>query len=132
MVIDFGCGLGIFVIVVFKFGVMSVVGVDNDLQVFIVLIDNVECNVVVDWLVVFLLEDFVGVFVDVFVVNIFVGLFGELVFIFVVVVKFGVLFVILGIFDGQQDELFICYGEWFDELCVDKCEDWVCISGCCC
>lgn len=31
MVIDFGCGLGIFVIVVLKLGVKCVIGIDIDL-----------------------------------------------------------------------------------------------------
>ena len=128
-VTDFGCGSGILAIAALKLGAMSAVGVDNDPQALTASVDNAERNAVADRLAVFLPEDFDGAPADVFVANILAGPLGELAPTFAAAAKPGAPFAISGILDGQQDELLVRYGEWFDELRVDKREDWVRISG---
>jgi ribosomal protein L11 methyltransferase len=128
-VTDFGCGSGILAIAALKLGAKSAVGVDNDPQALTASIDNAERNAVADRLTVFLPEDFDGAPADVFVANILAGPLGELAPVFAAAARPGAPFAISGILDGQQDELLARYGEWFDELRVDKREDWVRISG---
>lgn len=128
-VTDFGCGSGILAIAALKLGAASAVGVDNDPQALTASIDNAERNAVADRLAVFLPEDFDGAPADVFVANILAGPLGELAPTFAAAAKPGAPFAISGILDGQQDELLTRYGEWFDDLRVDKREDWVRISG---
>lgn len=128
-VTDFGCGSGILAIAALKLGAKSAVGVDNDPQALTASIDNAERNAVADRLTVFLPADFDGTPADVFVANILAGPLGELAPTFAAAAKPGAPFAISGILDGQQDELLARYGEWFDELRVDKREDWVRISG---
>ncbi|MGN6738763.1 50S ribosomal protein L11 methyltransferase [Dyella sp.] len=128
-VTDFGCGSGILAIAALKLGAASAVGVDNDPQALTASIDNAERNAVADRLAVFLPQDFDGAPADVFVANILAGPLGELAPTFAAAAKAGAPFAISGILDGQQDELLVRYGEWFDELRVDKREDWVRISG---
>ena len=128
-VTDFGCGSGILAIAALKLGAASAVGVDNDPQALTASVDNAERNAVADRLAVYLPEDFDGAPADVFVANILAGPLGELAPTFAAAAKPGAPFAISGILDGQQDELLARYGEWFDELRVDKREDWVRISG---
>jgi ribosomal protein L11 methyltransferase len=128
-VTDFGCGSGILAIAALKLGAKSAVGVDNDPQALTASIDNAERNAVADRLAVFLPQDFDGAPADVFVANILAGPLGELAPTFAAAAKPGAPFAISGILDGQQDELLARYGEWFDNLRVDKREDWVRISG---
>lgn len=128
-VTDFGCGSGILAIAALKLGAISAVGVDNDPQALTASIDNAERNAVADRLAVFLPEDFDGAPADVFVANILAGPLGELAPTFAAAAKPGAPFAISGILDGQQDELLARYGEWFDDLRVDRREDWVRISG---
>ncbi|MGN6234508.1 50S ribosomal protein L11 methyltransferase [Dyella sp.] len=128
-VTDFGCGSGILAIAALKLGAMSAVGVDNDPQALTASVDNAERNAVANRLAVFLPENFDGAPADVFVANILAGPLGELAPTFAAAAKPGAPLAISGILDGQQDELLARYGEWFDELRVDKREDWVCISG---
>jgi ribosomal protein L11 methyltransferase len=128
-VTDFGCGSGILAIAALKLGAASAVGVDNDPQALTASIDNAERNAVADRLAVFLPEDFDGAPADVFVANILAGPLGELAPTFAAAAKPGAPFAISGILDGQQDELLARYREWFDDLRVDKREDWVRISG---
>ncbi|WP_431635520.1 50S ribosomal protein L11 methyltransferase [Dyella sp. KULCS107] len=128
-VTDFGCGSGILAIAALKLGAASAVGVDNDPQALTASVDNAERNAVADRLAVFLPDDFDGAPADVFVANILAGPLGELAPTFAAAAKPGAPFAISGILDGQQDELLARYGEWFDELRVDKREDWVRISG---
>lgn len=132
IVFDFGCGLGILVLVVLKFGVVCVVGVDNDLQVVIVIGDNVECNGFQDCIVVYLLVDELLVIYLVVVVNILVLVLDVLVEVLVVCVVFGGCIVLLGILYGQEGELLECYVLWFEVLEVVQDEDWMCIIGICC
>ena len=128
-VTDFGCGSGILAIAALKLGAISAVGVDNDPQALTASIDNAERNAVADRLAVFLPEDFDGAPANVFVANILAGPLGELAPTFAAAAKPGAPFAISGILDGQQDELLARYGEWFDDLRVDRREDWVRISG---
>ena len=92
-------------------------------------VDNAERNAVANRLAVFLPENFDGAPADVFVANILAGPLGELAPTFAAAARPGAPFAISGILDGQQDELLARYGEWFDELRVDRREDWVRISG---
>ncbi|MGA0588405.1 50S ribosomal protein L11 methyltransferase [Dyella sp. KRB-257] len=128
-VTDFGCGSGILAIAALKLGAASAVGVDNDPQALTASIDNAGRNAVADRLAVFLPQDFDGAPADVFVANILAGPLGELAPTFAAAARPGAPFAISGILDGQQDELLARYGEWFDELRVDRREDWVRISG---
>lgn len=128
-VTDFGCGSGVLAIAALKLGAARAVGVDNDPQALTASIDNAERNAVADRLAVFLPQDFDGAPADVFVANILAGPLGELAPTFAAAAKPGAPFAISGILDGQQDELLARYGAWFDDLRVDRREDWVRISG---
>ncbi len=128
-VTDFGCGSGILAIAALKLGAARAVGVDNDPQALTASIDNAERNAVADRLAVFLPQDFDGAPADVFVANILAGPLGELAPTFAAAARPGAPFAISGILDGQQDELLARYGAWFDDLRVDRREDWVRISG---
>ncbi|TAM58120.1 MAG: 50S ribosomal protein L11 methyltransferase [Rhodanobacter sp.] len=66
---------------------------------------------------------------DVFLANILAGPLLELAPTFAAAAKPRAPFAISGILAGQQDELLQHYAEWFDELRVDRREDWVRISG---
>lgn len=128
---DFGCGSGILAIAALKLGAASAVGVDNDPQALTASVDNAERNDVVGRLAVFLPQDFnaAAAPADVFIANILAGPLGELAPTFAAAAKPGAPFAISGILVGQQDELLQRYAEWFDDLRVDKREDWVRISG---
>lgn len=128
-VTDYGCGSGILAIAALKLGAASAVGVDNDPQALTASLDNAERNGVADRLSVCLPEDFHAPPADVFVANILAGPLGELAPTFAAAARPGAPFAISGILDGQQDELLARYAEWFDELRVDRREDWVRISG---
>jgi ribosomal protein L11 methyltransferase len=135
---DFGCGSGILAIAALKLGAASAVGVDNDPQALTASADNAERNGVVDRLALFLPHDFSlataavparAPAADIFIANILAGPLGELAPTFAAAAKPGAPFAISGILVGQQDELLLRYGEWFDQLQVDTREDWVRISG---
>lgn len=128
-VTDYGCGSGILAIAALKLGALSAVGVDNDPQALTASLDNAERNGVADRLTVCLPGDFDAPPADVFVANILAGPLGELAPTFAAAAKPGAPFAISGILDGQQDELLARYAEWFDQLRVDRREDWVRISG---
>ncbi|MDE2247195.1 MAG: 50S ribosomal protein L11 methyltransferase [Xanthomonadaceae bacterium] len=134
-VTDFGCGSGILAIAALKLGATAAIGVDNDPQALIASADNAGRNGVAGRLTLFLPQDFSraaaagNAAADVFVANILAGPLGELAPTFAAAAKPGAPFAISGILDGQQDELLARYGEWFDQLRVDRREDWVRISG---
>ena len=143
---DFGCGSGILAIAALKLGAAGAIGVDNDPQALTASADNAERNGVADRLALFLPDEYAAAAADarpapaapahpsaspadVFVANILAGPLGELAPTFAAAAKPGAPFAISGILAGQQDELLLRYGEWFDELRVDMREDWVRISG---
>lgn len=126
---DYGCGSGILAIAALKLGADSAIGVDNDPQALIASADNAQRNGIADTLALFLPQDADNAATDVFIANILAGPLGELAPTFAAAAKPGAPFAISGILDGQQDELLQRYHEWFDELRVDRREDWVRISG---
>lgn len=128
-VTDYGCGSGILAIAALKLGAVSAVGVDNDPQALTASADNAQRNSVADRLTLFLPADVNAPAADVFIANILAGPLAELAPVFAAAAKPGAPFAISGILDGQQEELLQRYAEWFDDLRVDRREDWVRISG---
>ncbi|MDE2155112.1 MAG: 50S ribosomal protein L11 methyltransferase [Xanthomonadaceae bacterium] len=145
-VIDYGCGSGILAIAALKLGAASAVGIDNDPQALTASADNARRNGVAERLALYLPQDFCGQIApadpaptalahpctspaDVFLANILAGPLIELAPTFAAAAKPHAPFAISGILAGQQDELLRHYAEWFDELRVDRREDWVRISG---
>ncbi|MHB1272920.1 MAG: ribosomal protein L11 methyltransferase [Rhodanobacter sp.] len=145
-VIDYGCGSGILAIAALKLGAASAVGIDNDPQALTASADNAQRNGVAERLALYLPQDFCGQVApahpapatlvhpctspaDVFLANILAGPLLELAPTFAAAAKPGAPFAISGILAGQQDELLRHYAQWFDQLRVDRREDWVRISG---
>ena len=66
---------------------------------------------------------------DVFVANILAGPLAELAPRFARLCKPGAPFALSGILDGQHDELLDVYAPWFDQLAVQRRDDWIRIDG---
>jgi ribosomal protein L11 methyltransferase len=128
-VIDYGCGSGILAIAALKLGAAHATGIDNDPQALTASADNAQRNGVAERLALSLPQDAVAQPADVFLANILAGPLLELAPTFAAAAKPRAPFAISGILAGQQDELLRHYAEWFDELRVDRREDWVRISG---
>ncbi len=128
-VTDYGCGSGILAIAALKLGATSAIGVDNDPQALTASADNAERNGVAERLTLCLPDRDPPRATDVFVANILAGPLAVLAPTFAAAAKPGAPFAISGILAGQQEELLLRYGEWFDDLRVDTREDWVRISG---
>ncbi|HEV7121896.1 MAG TPA: 50S ribosomal protein L11 methyltransferase [Rhodanobacter sp.] len=126
---DYGCGSGILAIAALKLGATSAIGVDNDPQALTASADNAERNGVADRLTLCLPEKEPPRTTDVFVANILAGPLAVLAPTFAAAAKPAAPFAISGILAGQQEELLLRYGEWFDDLRVHTREDWVRISG---
>jgi len=128
-VIDYGCGSGILAIAALKLGAASAVGIDNDPQALTASADNAQRNGVAERLALYLPQDAGAKPADVFLANILAGPLLELASTFAAAAKPRAPFAISGILAGQQDELLRHYAQWFDELRVDRREDWMRISG---
>lgn len=128
-VIDFGCGSGVLAIAALKLGAARVLGIDNDPQALSASRDNAQRNGVGDRLELFVPEDFTDIPADVLVANILAGPLAQLAPRFAACVKRRAPFALSGVLEGQARELVERYSEWFDELVIENCEDWVRIDG---
>jgi ribosomal protein L11 methyltransferase len=128
-VIDYGCGSGVLAIAALKLGAARVIGIDNDAQALVASRDNAERNGVAEKMDLYLPEHSPPMRADALVANILAGPLADLAPRFAPLLKPGDAFALSGILHGQEDELLVRYGQWFDDLEVAQREDWVRISG---
>jgi ribosomal protein L11 methyltransferase len=128
-VLDFGCGSGILALAALKLGAAQAIGVDNDPQAIVATRDNGERNGVGDHLQVFLPQDEPAARYPVVVANILASALDALADLLAARVAPGGRIALSGILAGQEDELLVRYGEWFDGLRVAREDDWVRIDG---
>jgi ribosomal protein L11 methyltransferase len=128
-VLDFGCGSGILALAALKLGAAQAIGVDNDPQAIVATRDNGERNGVGDHLQVFLPQDEPAAHYPVVVANILASALDALADLLAARVAPGGRIALSGILAGQEDELLVRYGEWFDDLHVAREDDWVRIDG---
>jgi ribosomal protein L11 methyltransferase len=128
-VLDFGCGSGILALAALKLGAAQAIGVDNDPQAIVATRDNGERNGVGDHLQVFLPQDEPAARYPVVVANILASALDALADLLAARVAPGGRIALSGILAGQEDELLVRYGEWFDDLRVAREDDWVRIDG---
>lgn len=127
--LDFGCGSGILALAALKLGAAQAIGVDNDPQAIVATRDNGERNGVGDHLQVFLPQDEPAARYPVVVANILASALDALADLLAARVAPGGRIALSGILAGQEDELLVRYGEWFDDLRVAREDDWVRIDG---
>lgn len=128
-VLDFGCGSGILALAALKLGAARAVGVDNDPQAILASHDNAERNGIGDRLAVFLPQDEPATTYPVVVANILATALDALADTLAARVSPGGRIALSGILHGQEDELLVRYGAWFDDLDVAREDDWVRIEG---
>jgi ribosomal protein L11 methyltransferase len=128
-VLDFGCGSGILALAALKLGAAQAIGVDNDPQAIVATRDNGERNGVGEHLQVFLPQDEPAARYPVVVANILASALDALADLLASRVVPGGRIALSGILAGQEDELLVRYGEWFDDLRVAREDDWVRIDG---
>lgn len=128
-VVDYGCGSGVLAVAALKLGATHAVGIDNDPQAITASRDNATRNGVGDHLDLYLPDDAPEAPADVFVANILAGPLAELAPRFAHLCKSGAPFALSGILDGQHDELLDVYAPWFEQLVVQRRDDWVRIDG---
>ncbi len=128
-VLDFGCGSGILALAALKLGAARAVGVDNDPQAILASHDNAERNGIDDRLAVFLPQDEPATTYPVVVANILATALDALADTLAARVAPGGRIALSGILHGQEDELLVRYGAWFDDLAVAREDDWVRIEG---
>ncbi|MCC7248980.1 MAG: 50S ribosomal protein L11 methyltransferase [Lysobacter sp.] len=128
-VLDFGCGSGILALAALKLGAARAVGVDNDPQALLATADNAERNAVDDKLAVFLPQDEPVARYPIVVANILAVALDALAETLAARVAPGGRIALSGILAGQDAELVVRYGRWFDGLRVTSLEDWVRIDG---
>ncbi|MEO6104134.1 MAG: 50S ribosomal protein L11 methyltransferase [Pseudoxanthomonas sp.] len=128
-VLDFGCGSGILALAALKLGATRAVGVDNDPQALIATFDNAERNGVGTQLAVFLPQDEPLATYPVVVANILASALDNLAETLAARVAPGGQIALSGILHGQESELLIRYGAWFDDLIATRDGDWMRIDG---
>ncbi|MBX3713365.1 MAG: 50S ribosomal protein L11 methyltransferase [Lysobacter sp.] len=128
-VLDFGCGSGILALAALKLGAAQAIGVDNDPQAIVATRDNAGRNGVGDRLQVFLPQDEPATRYPVVVANILASALDALADLLAARVAPGGRIALSGILAGQEDELLVRYGTWFDDLRVAREDDWVRIDG---
>ena len=128
-VLDFGCGSGILALAALKLGAARAVGVDNDPQALIATFDNAERNGVGDRLTVYLPDDEPITTYPVVVANILASALDALADTLAARVAPGGRIALSGILHGQEGELLVRYGEWFDHLVATRDGDWMRIDG---
>ena len=128
-VVDYGCGSGVLAIAALKLGAARVIGVDLDPQALDASRDNAERNGVSDRLTLLLPGAYVPAPQPFLVANILAGPLAELAPLFAASVAPGGRLALSGILAGQQDELLVRYGQWFDALEVTERDGWVRIAG---
>lgn len=128
-VLDFGCGSGILALAALKLGAAQAVGVDNDPQALIATHDNAERNGVGARMAVYLPHDEPVATYPVVVANILAVALIALVDTLAPRVAPGGRIALSGILAGQEDEVLAAYAPHFDQLQVERLEDWIRISG---
>ncbi|HOV56672.1 MAG TPA: 50S ribosomal protein L11 methyltransferase [Rhodanobacteraceae bacterium] len=128
-VVDYGCGSGVLAIAALKLGAARVIGVDLDPQALDASRDNAQRNGVAERLEVLLPAAYAPTPQPFFVANILAGPLAELAPLFAASVAPGGRLALSGILAGQQDELLVRYGEWFDALDVTERDGWLRIAG---
>lgn len=128
-VLDFGCGSGILAIAALKLGAASAVGVDNDPQALVASADNAQRNGVGDRFTVHLPQDEPAAQYPVVVANILASALDALAPLLAQRTARNGRIALSGILAGQETELLQRYADWFDDLCVTRCEDWIRIEG---
>ncbi|MFT4179260.1 MAG: 50S ribosomal protein L11 methyltransferase [Thermomonas sp.] len=126
-VLDFGCGSGILALAALKLGAARAVGVDNDPQAIIATADNAQRNgVAID---TFLPADEPAATYPVVVANILASALDALAETLAARTACGGRIAMSGILAGQEDELLQRYAPWFDDLRVEREDDWMRIEG---
>lgn len=128
-IIDYGCGSGILAIAAALLGAQQVCAVDNDPQAIESSRSNAQRNGVAERITLHLPGAEDSAPVDLLVANILAGPLHALAPTFAAHLKPGGHIALSGILFGQHIELLERYAEWFDELVVSQCEDWVRIEG---
>ena len=128
-VVDYGCGSGVLAIAALKLGAARVIGVDLDPQALDASRDNAQRNGVAERLEVLLPAAYAPTPQPFFVANILAGPLAELAPLFAASVAPGGRLALSGILAGQQDEMLVRYGQWFDALEVTERDGWVRIAG---
>ena len=128
-VLDFGCGSGILALAALKLGAAKAVGVDNDPQALIATFDNAERNGVGDRLAVYLPQDEPAAAYPVVVANILASALDALADTLAARVAPGGRIALSGILHGQEGELLLRYGAWFEQLVATREGDWMRIDG---
>ena len=128
-VLDFGCGSGILALAALKLGAAQAIGVDNDPQAIVATRDNAERNGVGEHLQVFLPQDEPATRYPVVVANILASALARWPTCSPRASRRADASALSGILAGQEDELLVRYGAWFDGLRVAREDDWVRIDG---
>lgn len=126
--LDFGCGSGILALAALKLGAASAIGVDNDPQAILATNDNAQRNGVA--ISTFLPADEPArTTYPVVVANILASALDALAETLAMRTAPGGRIAMSGILAGQEGELLQRYAPWFDDLRVERLEDWVRIDG---
>ncbi len=128
-VLDFGCGSGILALAALKLGAAHAIGVDTDPQALLATRDNAQRNGVGAQLDVFLPDDEPAATYPIVVANILASALDLLVDKLASRVQPGGCIALSGILHGQDDELLLRYGKFFDGLTVLQEGDWMRIDG---
>ncbi|MDQ3040007.1 MAG: 50S ribosomal protein L11 methyltransferase [Pseudomonadota bacterium] len=129
-VLDFGCGSGILALAALKLGAGHAVGVDTDPQALLATRDNAQRNGVGAQLDVFLPDDEpVATTYPIVVANILASALDLLADKLASRTQPGGRIALSGILKGQEEELLMRYGTFFDALTVVQDNDWVRIDG---
>jgi ribosomal protein L11 methyltransferase len=128
-VLDFGCGSGILALAALKLGAAQATGVDNDPQALIATHDNAQRNGLDDRLEVYMPDAAPGRTYPIVVANILASALVTLADTLAARVAPGGRIALSGILAEQADEVIARYASAFDELRVERLEDWVRIDG---
>ncbi|MEO6364598.1 MAG: 50S ribosomal protein L11 methyltransferase [Luteimonas sp.] len=128
-VLDFGCGSGILALAALKLGAAHAVGVDTDPQALLASRDNAQRNGVGALLDVFLPDDEIAATYPIVVANILASALDLLADKLASRVQPGGRIALSGILQGQEDELLLRYGTFFDALEVAREGDWLRMEG---
>ena len=128
-VLDFGCGSGILALAALKLGAVHAVGVDTDPQALLATRDNAQRNGVGAQLQAYLPDDEPAAQYPVVVANILASALDLLADKLASRTEPGGRIALSGILKGQEEELLLRYGTFFDALTVVQEGDWVRIDG---
>jgi ribosomal protein L11 methyltransferase len=128
-VLDFGCGSGILALAALKLGAPAAVGVDNDPQALLASADNAQRNQMDARFAVYLPDDEPVATYPVVVANILASALDALADTLASRVAPGGRIALSGILKGQEDDLLVRYGTWFDDLVASQDGDWMRIDG---